>query len=805
MKKIKLKNVLIALVLFLSSFSQIDASTPLFDSHDILEINLPEPNKKIRGQSDLSFSFYDNDQSASTYTLKLFDPVSCGDTYYGQINTNENIASSIDKETVIKWNGLSTTEIPNLEDGKYCLSFCAKFKKESEEYNACSSRIIFIANNNSLPQIKSSPAQTTIKENDTFSYQIQVTDADNDKIKYRLVQSPEFLDINTETGLITSNNKSKLGTDVKSTVYKIMIGADDSISGEVYQRFDLKVESGTGTTNGNPSEIAIIEPVAGQILSGETNNIEVQFEDADGIKTVAIYYSTDKINWVEIVKTDNLPVDTNLKANFNVSNLLDGEYFLKASLIDNFDEVVERISETFVVQNTLNQGKPAIINFSPENLSVVSEARPVIKGELIKGDAEINIESFELKIDGNLVDNKNCEINQSSFTCILTTDLDEGRHNVEAKIADTQNKSGFATWVFDYSKAVPGEIIIFGRAFSSSTILMIILIGCLLAILLIVPWVLYSMWIRGRRKISIDSITATTNDSDVVIPELPATTVTTNYYHPEQDLQPSGWVIADEDLPKFEDLSSLPVAPVEPVMNAEERVNLPDESVKTYEAVAPVSEDVTVNVGAENVQPPQTDLTVNQTLPVAPATEEFAVPEYYLEPEPFKQPAELPTTNLIPQDITANTLPTEPQEAASSVVQEANLEPLAEVPSTNLPPVDVTVNTLPTEPQLDNNVTAETKIELPEQSVLEQYSFVPDAENSNLNNNQTDYFGEQMGQTLPVTPVEGQEEINSDNALGTSPKQDIDTASLNSFYDDYPELAGTITKMEDNSQDNSIT
>lgn len=91
---------------------------------------------------------------------------------------------------------------------------------------------------NSPPRIVSSPPET-ISDEEVYTYQVKVTDLDNDKITFSLGEdAPEGMTIDSETGLLTWRmSPGTVGT------YKIIIHGNDGYHGTCFQRFTLILES----------------------------------------------------------------------------------------------------------------------------------------------------------------------------------------------------------------------------------------------------------------------------------------------------------------------------------------------------------------------------------------------------------------------------------------------------------------------------------------------------------------------------------------------------------------------------------
>ena len=81
-----------------------------------------------------------------------------------------------------------------------------------------------IASSNNVPIISSTP-RTSINENRRYQYQVIATDADNDILTYSLTQSPSWLTINPDTGMIRGDSP-EINSDKE---YNITISVSDGI------------------------------------------------------------------------------------------------------------------------------------------------------------------------------------------------------------------------------------------------------------------------------------------------------------------------------------------------------------------------------------------------------------------------------------------------------------------------------------------------------------------------------------------------------------------------------------------------
>jgi hypothetical protein len=639
MKKITLA---IFSLLFIFNGLTIFAQT-VADPADVFYVVNPTPNQKVKGTIPVSFRMYDDEQTTIAYTATLFDFNSCKNTSYGSITASQSGASNKTQNTIIGWDTRRTQTTNPLSDGKYCLRICAALKNGTTPYSVCNSRDITIINTNHLPVITSSPSGTTIKEDASWQYQVNATDADGDTLRYRLVATPNFLSINSSTGLIQTNSNSKiLPADIYRATYTITVGVSDDLSGETYQTFNLTiykdlptsptddtgeddqddtdVDDDTEPTN-PPSEIEIESPKAGDTLKGNENEIKWIASDADGILEIELSYSKDGEDWTNITTLQ----EGTSSYRWDVSNIEDGDYFLRISVTDSEDITSAKISEKFQIKNKEDDEKPTetsplIINVVPDNNAEITDTlRPEISGEFIPSqDAEIDTTTFKILLDDKDILEK-CTADTHGFTCSLDEDLNEGLHNVKASVKDTSEQEASREWQFNIKvqtiesdEEKEGYITVLGREIPRNSVLIVLGICLITLVLLLIPWILYTLW--RRRQNGGNSYESTTTDYSYTPPSSdlsPQTDLTTNYYYPPVD--------TTYTTPTTTETNNYYYPPVEPATQPQTE-STPVEPTPNYTQTGDVGTQTTTEVSTTTTVPDNTP--VNSTVPSSQTTTE---------------------------------------------------------------------------------------------------------------------------------------------------------------------------------------
>lgn len=553
-----IKTYLLLLFIFAFSFAtpfgvlkaQNIFNAPLPDNGDSLQVFTPVADSIVKGNINISFNIVDDDVDGVEYTVGLFDSNNCS-------NLVGNIASNIGEGNInIGWNTRTTQSTSNLQDGVYCLKICTALQNGSTPYSACNGRRINVLNNNTKPVITSTLNKIQYLNGENFSYQLRATDAEGDPLTYRLVSTPAFLSINKNTGLITSNGT--LNTNgAYGLQYTVTVGVSDGKSGETFQTFQFSVysedpnavnnnnggnnngggQSNQGGSNGNnqnnppptennddsededeDEETPEEEPEEGNISDFDFIDLEEDSvisespytlrwsygESVHQVESSNLQFSGDGESWNEIAS--DLTPDQNA-FQWDVSSLTSGEYYVRMVITRTDGEQQIEESDIFVInlqQEGENTNEALITSVSPEPDSEISEVRPTISGNFLPSlDASVDTNTVQITLDGRDI-SESCNVSDdNSFTCELDEDLDTGRHVVTASFRDSSENSAEREWTFSIveqnvdSGALSDDD---GAGLSQSAILFILLIVGLGLIILVVPWLLYTLWARNNTE-----------------------------------------------------------------------------------------------------------------------------------------------------------------------------------------------------------------------------------------------------------------------------------------------------------------
>ncbi|MEP7103426.1 MAG: cadherin repeat domain-containing protein [Candidatus Dojkabacteria bacterium] len=636
--------ILITVILSIPLLSLSLKAEVLGDPNDILTVVTPSANQRVSGSVNITWYMFDNNQNVIPYKINLFDSSTCRTTDFGQINSTNTGISSTTQLNSYSWNTRSTLSTANLADGNYCLKICLAMKNGSGDYAACNARYVRIINNNRAPTITSLPTNLIIRESDSWTYQIQATDPDNDPITYRIVLGVPFLTINPQTGLVSTNSVSKaLPAGVNRADYNIIVAADDNFAGAVTQQFVLTiikdstvgvpsptpVSSPNGTVTNQPSVINILNPKEGEIFSGETNKVAWQASDIDGIQSLVINFGQDNITWTQVTKFEGDAIPS--EYNWDVSKIKDGNYYLQIVVKDNLGNEVIRSSKLFQINNGANgpgqENNPLIINLKPQDNSEVSDRRTEIAGDFIPADgAEIDASSFTIKLNGqeSVLD---CQHDDQKFSCIPIHDLNDGLNKVVASIKDKLGRETSVEWSFTVTTSAPVSspaesgnpdvVIILGREIPRNIFNILLIICCIASLLILIPWILYLLW-AGRSKGEEEETTETTTTFDYTPPVDTTTTSSvsltpqsTDYYTPENYSYSN--TTTTEPVKTTTETTETKVEDTTPIVTNNTTVDDYYSYVNPTGTVAPVTENITTEKKTDTVEDQSAATTTTDT------------------------------------------------------------------------------------------------------------------------------------------------------------------------------------------------
>jgi hypothetical protein len=477
------KFILSAFVLLTVFGSVVNAITR---GDDELVLVRPEQAQEVSGVFNIQWLMRDIDQEKIPFQIDIFKGSCQENGQFLGIIADQNARFDQDNTTYrYAWpTGDRLANQTLLEDGQYCLRICGIFVEVNNYYSLCERQVFSIKNaGNNIPKITSEPENTTLFIGERFTYQVNAEDEDNDKLLYTISQSPEFLNIDSQTGLITSKD---VLTERGSHTIKIVV--TDGRGGVDEQVFTLTI-----TDENNAYQINILTPASGTIFVKEKSPVELKWSITNdrNIRRFIISMSADAQEFDTIIAVDG----TERSYKWDITELEEGNYYIKLQLETESGDFFDAISPAFKIFEKEDASLlPQILDIFPEDGAKITITKPEIGAKIIATEgAEIVEDNITVKLNDD-TNKLECIYADDLIKCTPKEDLAVGNYKVDITIEDSNNLIRTETWFFDIQEENVSPINSFlDRIKSSQTsVILASVVMCLGLIVLIVPWMLYA-------------------------------------------------------------------------------------------------------------------------------------------------------------------------------------------------------------------------------------------------------------------------------------------------------------------------
>lgn len=387
-----------------------------------------------------------------------------------------------------------------------------------------SKRQVMVVSANTAPEFKtqstSAKPSNAIKVNDSYSYQLEATDLENDNINFAFSFTPNATWL--KSTVIENGTGGKLsikfsGAPDKPGSYLANIFIHDGYNAHL--RAQTWVISVDQDKNDVP-KVSVIKP-ATDVSINIGDKITVSWEGADlnRITKYELYIATNPGNensWIAInkeisPKVGNYIVDT--------KSFKSGVYQFIVRAYDNYTPPASGTG--FSAKVTIGDAKPVdpnkpddgvvlqeaqIINLSPTNESSIKNKNAVISATLVPSkEATVKKESIVIKFDDKDITSKAriSEGTDGTYSVAYTpeTPHSEGIHKVQVSFEDSKTAKATKDWTFT---VIPEDqntdvIKIFGFEIPKRLATIVAAGLAILLLALIVPWLLYLAW-RGTKE-----------------------------------------------------------------------------------------------------------------------------------------------------------------------------------------------------------------------------------------------------------------------------------------------------------------
>ena len=154
---------------------------------------------------------------------------------------------------------------------------------------------------NNPPKITSTPV-TMVNEKASYVYDVDATDPDNDVLTFSLTQSPSFLSINSQTGLI-SGTAPEVNVD---TIFPVIVQVSDGKGGSDSQSYQITVKNIPEPPKNNPPVITSTPVTMVNEKTQYTYDVEATDADNDALS----FSLTETPNFLSIDSSTGLITGT---------------------------------------------------------------------------------------------------------------------------------------------------------------------------------------------------------------------------------------------------------------------------------------------------------------------------------------------------------------------------------------------------------------------------------------------------------------------------------------------------------------
>ena len=386
-----------------------------------------------------------------------------------------------------------------------------------------------------LTQVTSAKPSNSIKVNDSYQYQFEATDPENDTVNFAFSFTPEATWLKSTVIENGSNGKLTIkfsGTPDKPGSYLANIFIHDGYTSH------LLAQTWVISVNQNTNDIpkVLVTSPASDISVQRGTKIKVSWDttDLNRITKYELFLASNPGNantWITISKNLSPKVGAYI---FDTSKVSNGSYQFVVRATDNYNPPSSGVGFSAKVTigtatNSTDDGpivsQPQVTNISPSDQSTIQNKTSSISTTLIPGSgASVDKASIKIVFDDVDItsDSRINEVLDSQYSLLYSPSVayKDGLHKVTVSFEDTKGNKAEKSWIFTVTSESTDTTVfnIFGFEIAKKTV-WIILGGIGVVILaIIVPWLLYLAW-RGNKQEDEEAAYQTTKPlSDYPIP-----------------------------------------------------------------------------------------------------------------------------------------------------------------------------------------------------------------------------------------------------------------------------------------------
>lgn len=480
-----MKIVIKVILIFLFLVIPISPVVAVTQGTDEVTLNKPAEGSIIEDKYTIEWKITDSEIDDPAYFVDVFN-LSCNESGGNLGRVTSSGAQKNGGNYTYQWDTAQTSFASILrDDGNYCLRVCGILANGGSVYSLCDKKSFVFSSqqsgSNKPPTIVKSTGPLEISLNQIFSFKVDASDPEGDTITYSLVTSPDFLSIDSATGLVTGK-PNEVGN------LRFIVNADDKKGGIDTEEFVLNVLSGEVS-----NEVKFIFPISGSVLSSSNNVLEWDLQSGIQVKSIVISYSQDKKDWKDLTR-----LDRNIeKYTWNLSSVEQGEYYLRIQLTDKDNNLFEVISSKFNIGEDNTSGGTEISSLEPKEGSVLATTKPTIGAKFkVPEGASILMDQIKFFLDDR-EDLTVCDKTATEIKCTPVGELTKGKHLVYIEIKDSNGATVVKEWSFTISEDGNGGTDD-NPTITTNTVQIIIIVFAVGFVLIALPWSVY-LFIKRKR------------------------------------------------------------------------------------------------------------------------------------------------------------------------------------------------------------------------------------------------------------------------------------------------------------------
>ena len=481
-----MKSLFIIFLTLLFSVSVVSAQ-----STDEVVLQKPTEGSTISNTYEIEWKIVDADIENPAYFIDVFN-LACTQSG-GNLGRITNSGATVENNIyTFSWDTKSGNLSNSLQSGgNYCMRVCGILADGGSVYSKCDKKsFVFsseVTGTNKSPVITPAKEGFKVTLNEIFSYKVVASDPDGDELKYSFLNAPDFLTIDPKTGQI-SGKPTEVG-DIR-----FIVKVDDSKGGITTEEFTLNIQ----LTN-TEKEVVFEFPKSASTVTPDNNIIKWKVKSGLVVKSITLSYSSDKKEWIEITKQDR---DLG-QYTWNISDIEDGEYFIRFLLVDQNNKLFEVFSDRFQVSSQGNVTETEITGLSPEEGSTINNNRPVISAEFRTPEGiTIAVENIKFTLNDR-IDLTMCDITAGDISCEIVGELSNETYTAYIELKDSSGATLVKEWKFNVDlEGQTGEESEDSGGITGSSMQLILIIFAVGFLLIALPWSIYLIVKKRRNKTS---------------------------------------------------------------------------------------------------------------------------------------------------------------------------------------------------------------------------------------------------------------------------------------------------------------